>query len=82
MEPGGSFCDYTVGTSATTAQGKEEFLVLAPVGSHVGSVGQDDLHLDSVVDTKTEGRREDAVASTSDPATGNADCGARTTKSL
>lgn len=82
MEPGGGFCDYTIGTSATTAQGKENLLILAPAGSHIGSVWQDDLHLNGVVDTKTEGRREDAVASTSDPATGDADCGARATKGL
>ena len=82
MEPGGSFCDYTIGTSATAAQGKEEFLVLATVGSHVGSIGQDDLHLDDVVDTKTKDRREDAVASTSDPTTGNADCSTGATEGL
>jgi hypothetical protein len=82
VEPGGGFCDYTIGTPATATQGKEEFLVLAPVGSHIGSIGQDDPHLDSIVDTKTKDRCEDAVASTSDPAAGNADCGARATKGL
>ena len=71
MEVSGGLRDYAEGSSTSSAQGKEDVLVLAPVGGDECSVGQDHSHLQRVIDTESVGRRDDTVAAPKDPASGD-----------